>query len=279
MNEQRKNEIFEAPPAMVPVNTGGLTFETPVIDVPLPSCGRVYAADHPLHGKQSIEITAMTAAQENILTNRSLAKKGTILTHLIASCLRDRRIDARSLLIGDRNTIMVALRISGYGNEYEAKVICPACEEQSRQKFDLTQLPIRRLEIDPAIANSNLFEMILPMSKARVRFKFLTGADEEDVAVTASQKKKALGSDASASDLVTSGLMQALMSINGVEDRSQIQKALPKMPAFDSNSLRRYIQDNEPGMQLRSQMVCPSCDHTGEVDMPLGAGFFWPGAH
>ena len=277
MTAARKNEIFEAPPAMVPAGTGALTFEVPVVDVPLPSNGVAYPPDHPLHGKGSVEITAMTAAQENILTNRSLAKRGTLLSHLIGSCLRDRRIDARSLLIGDRNTIMVSLRISGYGPEYEVKVTCPACEETSRQKFDLASLPVRRLELTPVIEDTNLFEFVLPFSKARVRFRFLTGADEEEVALTSVQKKKALG-DSQASDLVTAGLLQALVSINGVQDRSQIQLALPKMPAFDSNALRRFIQDNEPGMQLKGEMVCPSCDHTGEVDMPLGAGFFWPGA-
>lgn len=274
---ERKNEIFEAPPREVTATPGSLTFEVPVVEVPLPSGGKVYPSDHPLSNKDSVMISAMTAAQENILTNRSLAKKGTLLTQLIQSCLKDRSIPARDMLIGDRNTIMVSLRITGYGADYRVKVDCPECGETTKQEFDLNSLPVRRLNIEPVTPGTNVFEFMLPMSKARVKFKFLSGADEEEIAVTSNQKKK-IGLGAADNEMITAGLQQTVISINGVTDRSQIALALPRMPAFDSQALRRYIQDNEPGMQLKGQMHCASCEYVGEVDMPLGASFFWPGA-
>lgn len=275
---ERKNEIFDGPGVRELSQTGGgaLTFEVPVIEVPLPSDGKVYPEGHPLHKQSSVLINSMTAAQENILTNRSLAKRGTLLTHLIQSCLKDRTINAKEMLIGDRNTLMVALRASGYGPDYKVSVTCPECSEVSSQEFGLDKLPIKRLEIDPVIEGQNLFEFTLPQSKIRVKFRFLTGLDEEDIAITQAQKKKAgAGPDG---DLVTSGLLQSIVSIKDVTDKSQISLALPRMPAYDSQALRRYIQDNEPGMKLRGRMECPHCGHVGEVDMPLGAGFFWPGA-
>lgn len=272
----RKNEVFAggAPQGMEGAGPG-ITFEVPVIDVPLPSLGKVYDADHPLHAASSLTITAMTAAQENILTNKALAKRGTLLTNLIQSCIKDKRINAREMLIGDRNTVMVALRISGYGPEYKIKVSCPQCGEISTQEFSLDQLPVRKLELEPVAVGQNLFEVRLPQSRATVRFKFLTGIDEEEIALSTAQKKK-LG--AGEGDLVTTSLFQMIVSINGVTDRAQISMALPRMPAYDSQHLRKYIQSNEPGMQLRGDMTCPNCDFVGEVDMPLGASFFWPGA-
>jgi hypothetical protein len=273
----RKNEIFESLGASEVMNRpGALTFEVPVIDVPLPSNGKVYPEDNPLHSKKDVSITAMTATQENILTNKSFAKKGTLLTNLIQSCLTNKNIDVKEMLMGDRNTIMVSLRISGYGPDYKVKVTCPECDKPSQQEFRLDQLPIRKLEIEPISTGSNIFEFTLPSSKKKVHFKFLTGRDEEEIAITQAQKKKI--SVATDADLVTSGLQQMILSIQGVTDKNQIALALPKMPAFDSQALRRYIQDNEPGMQLKGEMVCPNCDHVGEVEMPLGAGFFWPGA-
>lgn len=271
-----RNEIFNSGQQRID-SAGVLTFDIPVIDVPLPSQGKVYKTEHPLFEKGNVTITAMTAAQENILTNKSLAKRGTLMSQLIQSCLSNRTINARELLIGDRSTIMVALRISGYGSEYKIKVVCPSCDESSVQTFDLSQLPIKLLQIDPAVKGENIFEFTLPMSKARVLFKFLTGVEEEEIAMTQTNKKKA-GAGLADSDLVTSGLLHSIVSINGVSDRVQIATALPRMPAFDSQALRRHIQDNEPGMQLKSTMVCPGCDYTGEVDMPLGASFFWPGS-
>ena len=100
-----------------------LGFEIPLVETPLPSNGKVYSESHPFHGKDFINIYAMTTKQEDILTNRSLVKRGTVLTHLIQSSLEDQRVDAKELIVGDRNAIMVALRISGYGSEYNQKFL------------------------------------------------------------------------------------------------------------------------------------------------------------
>ena len=273
---ERKNEIFEGKSALDAqgaMGGGDGPFEVPIIDVPLPSGGVTYPEGNPLSGQSMVTITTMTAAQENILTNRSLAKRGTLLTHLIQSCLKDKRIRAKELLIGDRNTIMVALRISGYRAEYDVKIECPACEEQTRQKFMLDALPVRRLELQPINPGMNQFEFMLPMSRKRVVFRFLTGIEEEEIAQTQAQKKKVGNIDA---ELVTSGLLHTIISLDGITDRSRLASVLPQMPAFDSRALRSYIQDNEPGMQLKGEMECEHCGHAGEVDVPLGPDFFWP---
>ena len=277
----KKNEIFDGSRGVAGSTyvDGGSSdplgwFKTEVVDVPLPSMGLVYAPGTPLAGKESIVVAAMTAAQENILTNRSLAKRGTLLSHLLQSCIKDKNINARDMLVGDRSSVMVGLRISSYGAEYRASVDCPACDEKSEQVFHLDKLPLRRLAIQPIEKGVNLFEFVLPQSRARVNFRFLTGADEEDIAIAQAQKKKVI-QGASDNDVITSSLQYMIVSINGVTDRAQLNAAIPRMPAFDSQALRGYILDNEPGIQLRAPMVCPACDHYEEVDMPLGASFFW----
>lgn len=275
--EQRMNEIYAGPKAKEQIPGSGLLFEIPVIDVPLPSNGLVYPEGNPLHGLTSITINAMAAAQENILTNRALAKRGTLLTALLQSCLTDKSIDAKSMLIGDRNTVMVALRVSGYTADYRVNVECPKCGTTNPQAFALDQLPINRLKIDPVDSGMNLFEFKLPQSGMSVHFKFLTGADEEDVAATQQARKK-LGPAAATSELVTSGLMTTIVSINGITDRAELNRAIPNMPAFDSSALRKFIQNNEPGIDMKGWMDCPDCEHSQEVDMPLGASFFWPHA-
>lgn len=278
---ERKNEIFAGNSSnedMIPKQGGLLTFEVPIVDVPLPSNGKAYPVESPLAGKEFVTITAMTAAQENILTNKSLAKRGGTLTQLIQSCLKDKSINARDMLTGDRTAVMVSLRITGYGSEYNVKIECPECSHVGLHSIDLTKLPLKRLEIEPIEKNSNVFEFHLPASRARVKFKFLTGADEEDIALTQTRKKKAGLELTADSDLVTSGLLHGIVSINGVTDRSQIAAALPRMPAYDSQALRKYIQANEPGIQMKSKMACTNCEFEGEVDVPMGTNFFWPGS-
>lgn len=276
----RKNQVFEAPSAKEQFSqhsAGGLVFEVPSIEVPLPSNGLVYPEGHPLHKKESIVIESMTAKQENILTDRVLMKKGATLTELIRSCLKDKGIDPRKMLMGDRNTIMVQLRGSGYGPDYSALVTCPECGEKSKQQFDLSTLPIKRLQITPVEPYSNLFSFELPQTKAIVKFKFLTGEDEEQVTQLHMAKKKSGLTDG---DNITSALLQSVQSIiyKGVEhtDRNQLYNGLRTLPAFDSQALRNFIQNNEPGIGLKGMIECPHCDHTGEVDMPIGANFFWP---
>ena len=243
--------------------------------VPLPSGGKVYPADSPLHNKESVEIKPMTAREEDILMSRTLLKKGTIITELIKSCLVEKRVDTSELLLGDRNALMVAVRITGYGPEYVTEMECPECDAKSKYTFDLAELPIKNLEIEPAVPGTNIFEFVLPQTKKKVLFKFTTGRDEEESSALAEKQKK-LGLPADNS--VTSSLQRSIVSIDGVEDRFKISNFVKMMPARDSLALRNYMREHEPGVTMKQDMTCPACGNTEEVNMPLGVTFLWPSA-
>lgn len=251
--------------------------EIPVEVVPLPSGGKVYPAGHPFHDKTTVEITAMTAREEDILTSQALIKKGTVISELIKSCLVEKNFDVRSLLSGDRNALMVAIRITGYGADYEGEVQCPACSETTPREFNLSSLPIKSLDLTPVEPGQNLFEFKLPKCQKVVRFKFLTGADEEDIAVTQERSKKMLGFQQKDS-LVTTNLLYSLVSVDGNEDRQQIARFVGMMPAMDSQALRKYMRENEPGVRMKSWSACLACGHEEEVTLPLGVKFLWPNA-
>lgn len=248
-------------------------FEIPVENVPLPSMGSVYDAESSLHGRETIEIRAMTAREEDILTSKALIKKGTVISHLLKSCIVTQGVDPDEMLSGDRNAVMTALRITGYGAGYNVEVECPACGEKSKQEFNLTELPIKRLEIDPVSPGVNVFETTLPMTKKKVRFKFLTGGDETEISRLQERKKK---TGQLTDNLVTTRLQHSLLSVDGVTDRNKLGFFIRAMPARDSLHLRKYIDQHEPGIDMKSWMDCVHCMETSEVKMPLGASFFWP---
>jgi hypothetical protein len=249
--------------------------EIPHEIVPLPSNGKVYPQDSSLFDTDRVEIKAMTAKEEDILTSRALLKKGTVITELIKSCLIDKTFNPLDLLSGDRNALMVAIRVTGYGPEYDVEMECPECSVKSPHSFDLGSLPVKRLEIEPVIPGTNLFEFKLPMSGKAVKFKFMTGRDEEEmVALGEKQKKLGLPTDAS----VTTSLLYSIHSVDGVEDRSKIANFVKNMPARDSLALRKYMQDQEPGLVMRQETTCNACGHSEEVSMPLGVTFLWPSA-
>jgi len=248
-------------------------FEIPVESVPLPSRGLPYPPDSPLHGRETVDVRAMTAREEDILTSRALIKKGTVITELIKSCLVDKRIDVGTMLSGDRNALMVALRITGYGADYNVEVECPLCQSRSKQSFNLSELSIKPLAIEPVEAGKNLFDVQLPVTKKSVRFKFLTGADEEEIMLIQERKKKAGGM---ADNLVTTRLQFSIVSVEGKSDKNLINAFIRNLPARDSLALRQTIDQNEPGIDMKSYMDCPSCSESSEVRIPLGAAFFWP---
>ncbi len=250
-------------------------FEIPIESVPLPSNGLVYPSESSIHCKETVEIRAMTAREEDILTSRALIKKGTVITELIKSCLTDKRIQVNDMIVGDRNAIMVALRITGYGAEYAVEADCPKCSTRSKQEFNLADMPIKRLDIEPTAKGQNSFEFKLPVTKKTVHFKFLTGKDEEDISAIQEKSKK---HGAIADNLVTNRLQYSIISIEGKTDRGTINAFIRNMPARDSMSLRKYIEAHEPGIDMKGEFDCASCGEQSEVRVPLGASFFWPDA-
>lgn len=254
--------------------------EIPVENVPLPSKGIVYPVDHPLHMQETVQIRAMTAREEDILTSKALIKKGTVITELIRSCLIDKRIDPNDMILGDRNALMVALRITGYGADYAVEVGCPACGERSRQEFNLAELPITRLSDMPIAEGANVFEVVMPKTREtdpdlRIRYRHMTGNDEAQMQQIQERKKKqGFQSD----NLITTRYQFQVVAVNDITDKTKIQMFCQKMPTKYSMALRKAMDSNEPGIQMKQHITCPSCYTESEVSMPLGASFFWPDA-
>ena len=280
-NEARLG-VSETPDAAPPVGEtpmvahGELSFVVPTEIVDLPSKGRFYPEGHYLHNISSVEIKYMTAKEEDLLVSQSLIKKGIVLDRLLESLLIDKRIKTNDLLIGDKNALIVAARITGYGSEYTTAVGCPACRERVDFSFDLEEAKI----IDPDVTKisnveegpNNSFIAVLPKSGVRVEFRPLTGVDEQKVADTLNKRSKhQLGSNT-----LTEGLRRMIVSVNGDDNPSMINKFINVMPAYDSKFLRGAYVKCVPNIDLTQNFLCDKCDHEQEMEVPLSADFFWP---
>jgi hypothetical protein len=271
-----RNDIFNYQESMRPTPERmqeDLGFDIPVETVPLPSGGRSYPTDHPLHNCDTVDIRGMTAREEDILTSRALIKKGTVITHLIKSCLTNKDIDPDTLFSGDRNALMIALRITGYGPEYVLDIACPSCDISSKPEFNLADLPIKPLEIEPDVPGQNRFQFKLPMSGKTVTFKFLTGEDEMEISVISERMKK---QGFAVENNITSRLQHSIVAVDGDDNKNNINRFIRHMPARDSLALRRYMDKSEPGIEMRGPFECHSCGHSQEVGLPIGPSFFWP---
>jgi hypothetical protein len=279
MSNREENQVFSGSPTthqaqQVQTQQSEIGTDIPTEMCPLPSNGLVYPRNSSLFGRDALEIRPMTTREEDILTSKALIKKGTVITELIKSCVVDKSIDVANLIAGDRAALMVAIRITGYGPEYEVEIQCPECEAKTKRVFNLAELPIQRLTLQPVSEGENAFLFTTP-SKKEIVFKFMTGRDEEDITALAEKQKK-LGITAETN--VTSTLFKSILSVDGVTDRQKISNYVKTMAARDSNALRSFIKKNEPGMLMKQESVCNACGNRSEVDMPLGVSFFWPSA-
>ena len=274
-----RNQIFtEAGEAGIPQQTREqaqqeLGFDIPVEQVPLPSLGKVYPKDHPLHMKESVQIRAMTAREEDILTSRALIKSGEVVSALIKSCMIDKSVNPSELLTGDRNAILTGIRVTGYGAEYNVDVTCPVCNTRQKCSSNLTDLPLRILEADPVSPGENAFRLTLPVSGKTVTVRFATGSDEEEAVIINEIKKK---HGMQVDNLVTDRLFRAIISVAGNNDRSKIRQFINNMPARDSLTIRKFLDDNEPGLEQNLAFECDVCLHEDVMPLPMGANFFWP---
>ena len=257
------------------VQPGEQGYVPPTEVVPLPSKGRVYPVESHLANSETFEIRSMTARDEDILTSRALLKQGKAISALLKSCISDKTIDPDQMLAGDRNAALIAIRITGYGADYEVEVECPKCEAKSKHCFDLNSLPTKPIGADPLAPNTNAFSYGLKRSGKDVVFKLMNGADEHELSVNLEKMKKAAG-PSSIDPSITARLCSQILSINGEADKSKISQIVRNMPASDARDLRKYIDKISPGVEMTQTFVCPSCAEESEVDVPLGTEFFWP---
>ena len=253
------------------------SFVVPTEFVELPSRGEYYPPSHPLHQCDTIEIRQMTAKEEDMLTSRSLLKKGVAVDRVIQSIIVDNRLSADSLLIGDRNALIIAARCSGYGHEYETKVTCPECSTTQPYAFDLNEAQITHgtaLESMQVSSNGDgTFDLKLPVTEVTVTFRLLTGADERKYL----NSIKKTGKNRQQQDaVITTQLRNLIVAVNGDFSADAIKYLIDNIPSRDSRRLRTTYKLVSPDISLDQHFECEACDFSGEMEVPLTADFFWP---
>jgi len=252
------------------------SFVTPTEFVELPSRGRFYPEDHPLHNQDSIEIRYMTAKDEDILASQALLKKGIALDRLMQSVIVNKQIKPDNLLVGDKNAVLVAIRSSGYGELYEVKVTCPACLSVSDHQFNLAELHVNYgdnvEEYGAELSPDNTFTITLPKAKVKVGVRLLNGTDEKTLATLAQRRKK----NNLPESALTDQFRMIIASVNGSTEQAHINELIDCMLASDSRYLRNVYAKIIPNVDLKQDFECPTCSMEEEVVIPFTAEFFWP---
>ena len=237
-------------------------FKLPTEQVDLPSKGLLYPKESPLSSGK-VEIKYMTAKEEDILSNQSYIQKGIVLDKLLDELIVTKDVNHRDLVVGDKNAVLIAARILGYGKEY---TFTWAGEEQT---IDLTELENNDFDPSSMINNTNEFSYLLPHSKNEITYRILTGREEAKITREIKGLKK-INKDANPE--LTTRLKYMILSINGDEDNKQIREFVDNhLLARDSRAFRTHIRSFQPDVDLTITL-----DSGEEVEVPMGLSFFWP---
>jgi hypothetical protein len=234
-------------------------FPTEMVD--LPSKGLLYPEDSPLRAG-SIEMKYMTAREEDILTNSNYIQQGIVLDKLLESLIIT-KINFKDLLVGDKNAILIASRILGYGQEYEFET------NGKVYQVDLTTLKDKELPSDVDYTNGNDFNFTLPATKDEVTFKLLSHGDE----LAIDQELKGLKKiNPNGSPELSTRLKYMITSVNGDREKKTIREFIDnQLLARDSRALRQEVKRISPDIDLTIQG-----DGGEDIAVPINLNFFWP---
>jgi hypothetical protein len=239
-----------------------MEFKLPTETVDLPSKGLLYSEDNPLSSGQ-VEIKYMTAKEEDILTNQNYIQNGTVLDKLLKSLIVS-DINYNDLLIGDKNAIMIAARILGYGAEYKFTY------NGKEEVVNLSEIENKPIDESLYTKGLNEFNFTLPTSKNEVTFKFLSHGDETKISQELEGLKKL---KKEGSPELTTRLKHMITSVNGETDNKIIREFVDTaFLARDARAFREYIQKIQPDVDLT---FFPSGTEKSS-SIPIGISFFWP---
>lgn len=245
-------------------------FPTEIID--LPSKGLVYPETSPL-SSGTIELKYMSAKEEDILTNQNFIEKGIVIDKLLQSMIIS-KIDYNELILGDKNAILVAARILGYGSDYQVQ-IKDKYGKELEANIDLSKLENKPLDESLFEKGKNSFDFILPQSKVTVTFKLLTHNDEDAIEKEIKGLKKAFPTE---SFDITTRLKHTIIAINGDSSDEKIRYFVDNMMLRDSRALRKYITEISPDLDMNFSYEDSKGDVVEGVSIPMNINFLWPDA-
>jgi len=238
---------------------GQQQFDLPHDVVTLPSGGKFYK-----NKKKSVKVGYLTAADENILLSNSTDITGALLRNKIYE--PDLRID--DLLEGDIEAILIFLRNTSFGPEMMLTLTDPQTKKSFQTNVSLAELYVKQTPFEPN--EDGTFNTILPKSNAAVKLKPLTYGESNEL-------QRVIDSYPAGrpAPKVTLKLQRHIVELNGSQDRGEISKFVESMPIADSKYIRKFIDDNEPRLDMVKEIIAPSGERL-TVNVGLGVEFFRP---
>lgn len=236
-------------------------FKMPTETIELPSKGLLYPESNPLSSGK-LEMKYMTAKEEDILTNQSYIKQGIVIDKLVQSLIVS-DINYDDLLIGDKDAILVAARILGYGKDYEFNYMGES------YVVDLTTLEPKEFDEKTIKRGVNSFDYVVPSTETKITYKILTHGDEKLIEKELEGLRK-INKDSSSE--VSTRLKYMITAVEGDTNPKSIRDFVDNyFLARDARAFRKHVNNIQPGVN-----TVFTTNSGEEVALPVDLSFFWP---
>ena len=245
-------------------------YDFPTEVISLPSQGKCYPESNPL-SKGTIEIKYMTAKEEEILASQNLVRRGVVIDKLFESIIVD-NVNIDDIVLGDKNAILLAARLLGYGPEYKIEVTDEYGDPQE-VTVDLSKVQTKEVDLE-LLSSENKYEFTTPHGKNKLEFKILTHGDEKkiDADIKALQRlNKGISAE------LTTRYRYMILSVDGESDTKSITNFINnKFITRDTKAFREYIGKITPDINMEFDYENPTTGEMEKRPIPMGVGFFWP---
>jgi hypothetical protein len=241
---------------------GQMDFNLPHDVITLPSIGVFYKPK-----KDSIKVGYLTASDENIMMSPNIIKDGLIY-NLLKNKIYEPNFDVNQLLDVDVQAILIFLRNSAFGSEYNVELVDPF----NGQKFTI-EYNFDSLTYEEPIHTSNengLYTFTTKISNKNLKLKLLNLGDQRELEKLQDQYPKNL-----TAPIVTKKLEKHIVELDGETSKIEISKFVNNLPIKDSKEIQKFIQDCEPKLDLNRTITAPSGEKVS-FKLSFGAEFFRP---
>jgi len=200
--------------------------------VDLPSEGQCYHVDSPLRcGK--IKIGYLTAKDENILMSGNTEINDIIISKKIV----DKTINPSILVNGDRNAILLWLRKTSYGNNFNITVRNNNENEIYDTNIDLSLI---KNKVFTLVGNKDGHFMYFTKNNDVLHFKYLTYNDLNRF------EHDNFSDEKNVKDFTTEFLKLITVSVNGNDDRKFVDEYIENLSFNEKFFYISFVEDNKP---------------------------------
>ena len=236
-------------------------FTLPHDIVKLPTNGVFYK-----NKKNAVKVGYLTAQDENFLMSDS--SRDNLVITLLRNKLYEHDLRPDELIESDIEAILIFLRNTSFGTEYNIKLIDPKTSKVFEHVEHLDVLKIQDTKIKPD--DNGMFVTTLPRTNSTVKLKPISFSESLELNKLSDSYPKGR-----VAPIVTSRLLKEIISVDDNEDKAYIAKFIEQLPISDSKHIRKFLNENVPKLDLKRETIAPS----GELvtfNVSFGVEFFRP---